>query len=83
MPETFDFAEALRRMTEGKQVARIGWNGTGMHAWLVPESHSMTVERKPITIRPYFQLFTAQKDIAVWVPSVSDILADDWTEIYD
>lgn len=28
--------------------------------------------------RPYFLLFTAQKDFAHWVPSGSDILAEDW-----
>ncbi len=38
MPKTiyFDFGEALRRLKEGKKVARRGWNGKGMYLWLLP-----------------------------------------------
>lgn len=40
MPEKtkhyFDFGEALRKLKEGKKVARKGWNGKGMYLWLLP-----------------------------------------------
>ena len=32
----FDFGEALRKLKEGKKVARRGWNGKGMYLWLLP-----------------------------------------------
>jgi hypothetical protein len=31
-----------------------------------------------IELRPYFELKTAQNDIAKWAPSGSDALAEDW-----
>lgn len=32
----FNFEEALRKLKEGKKVARRGWNGKGMYLWLLP-----------------------------------------------
>lgn len=32
----FDFGEAIRKLKEGKKVARRGWNGKGMYIWLLP-----------------------------------------------
>ena len=32
----FEFGEALRKLKEGKKVARRGWNGKGMYLWLLP-----------------------------------------------
>lgn len=34
--ETFDFGEAIRRLKDGRKVARSGWNGKGMWLVLVP-----------------------------------------------
>lgn len=34
----FDFGEAIRKLKEGKKVARKGWNGKGMFLWLKPEA---------------------------------------------
>ena len=34
--ETFSFSEAIRKLKEGKKVARTGWNGKGMYIWLLP-----------------------------------------------
>lgn len=36
--ETFSFSEAIRKLKEGKKVARLGWNGKGMYIWLLPKS---------------------------------------------
>lgn len=68
-----NFSEALYALKIGKRVAREGWNGAGQWAQLV----SLDV-RSDKPRRPYFELFTAQKDFAHWVPSGSDILAEDW-----
>lgn len=87
---TITFGEALRNMKQGKKVARQGWNGQGM--WAVMQKgypdgihiNKNTAEATGIPegtlmkFRPYFMLFTAQGDFANWVPSGSDIIADDW-----
>ena len=39
--ETFDFGEAIRRLKDGKKVARSGWNGKGMWLILVPGTPSV------------------------------------------
>lgn len=33
--DTFDFGEAIKRLKDGKRVARSGWNGKGMFIILV------------------------------------------------
>lgn len=85
-----DFGDAVRAMKQGKQVARAGWNGSGMYAVLmngypdgVPAnketaSKHRIEEGEIVKIRPYYALFTAQKDVASWAPSGSDTLAEDW-----
>ena len=39
----FDFGEAVRKLKEGKKVARRGWNGKGMYLWLLPAT---TIKRE-------------------------------------
>ncbi|WP_433956982.1 DUF2829 domain-containing protein [Cytobacillus horneckiae] len=85
-----DFGIALENLKAGKKVCRKGWNGKGMFAVLqkgypagIPcnkqtaEAWGMK-EGELFKVRPYFQLKTAQGDHAMWVPSGSDILANDW-----
>lgn len=88
--KTFQFGEAVRELKSGKKVCRAGWNGKGM--WAVMQKgypyginiNQNTAEATGIPegtlmkFRPYFMLFTAQGDFAHWVPSGSDILAEDW-----
>lgn len=84
------FGYALDKMEDGFKATRKGWNGSGMYVVLmdgypngVPantetaKKHGIA-EMSIIKIRPYFQLFTALGDIAMWVPSVGDVLAEDW-----
>lgn len=88
------FGDAIVYLKLGFKVARKGWNGKGMHLVVmdgypdgVPansetkEKHGLE-ENSIVKIRPYFALMTAQKDIAMWSPSGSDALAEDW-EITD
>lgn len=91
--EVRDFGSALKALKAGYKVAREGWNGKGMYLTLMPgypngievneatqKAHNLNPGDKLI-FRPYFQLFTAQKDIAMWSPSGSDALAEDWTVV--
>lgn len=85
------FGWAVEHAKAGKKVSRSGWNGSGMYATIMPgypdgvevneatqKAHNLPAGTK-LVYRPYWQLFTAQKDIAMWAPSGSDSLAEDWT----
>ncbi|QGH72778.1 MAG: protein of unknown function DUF2829 [Podoviridae sp. ctLUJ1] len=80
------FSAALELMKAGRSIARKNWNGNDMYAFMVNETTTIPCPydqaRKDfpttVTIRPHMMLRTAQKDLSFWVPSVSDILANDW-----
>lgn len=85
-----NFGEALRLLKDGKRVARSGWNGKGMFAYLVPAASypvqtgaakAYFGENAMVPYRAYLALKTADDDVATWAPSCSDVLADDWTEV--
>ena len=84
------FGQAIEEMKAGKKVTRKGWNGKGMfvvyqkgypngipcnkqtaEAWGLNEGDLFIV-------RPYMQLRTADGSHAMWAPSGSDALAEDW-----
>ena len=82
-----NFSKALEALKEGKKVARKGWNGKGQFVYYVPADRyvAKTEAAKKIAdldgkvnYRAYLALRTAQGDIATWVPSISDCLAEDW-----
>ena len=87
-----DFSEALLAIKRGEKIARSGWNGSNMFAVLSPgkkELYYTEFFNKDLSeyasriggfmdVRPSFMLKTAQDDVAYWVPSCSDILAEDW-----
>lgn len=81
-----DFGAALKMLKLGFKVSRKGWNGSGMFAYMVPANDypASTDAAKSffgdslVPYRAYFALKTAQNDVATWVPSGSDILAEDW-----
>jgi hypothetical protein len=82
------FGSAIVAAKNGKKVARKGWNGSGMFAYIVPASSYPAQtgvakehfgENSMVPYRAYWALKTAQEDIATWSPSGSDSLAEDWT----
>lgn len=84
-----DFGQALKLLKQGKRVARIGWNGSGMFAYYVAGGNYPSqmkaidgcFEDNYVPYRPYLALKTAQNDVATWSPSTSDVLAEDWIEV--
>lgn len=88
--DSLSFGLALEAAKKGLKISRRGWNGQGMWAVIqkgYPDGINInknTAESTGIPegtlmkFRPYFMLLTAQGDFAHWVPSGSDILADDW-----
>lgn len=92
--ESMSFVEALIAMKAKHKVSRTGWNGQGMYCILMPgypegigineataKAHGIPAGTI-MKFRPYLALFTAQKDVASWVPSGSDILAEDWKIVF-
>lgn len=83
MDETFDFGEAIRRMKTGACVARLGWNGKGMHIYL-EDGYTMKIKGGIYKgtdrhYEPVIVMFTAQnKHQPGWLASQADMLADDW-----
>ena len=81
-----NFGGAIQAAKEGKKVARSGWNGSGMFAYIVPADYypAQTGAAKShfgdnlVPYREYWALKTAQDDVATWAPSGSDSLAEDW-----
>ena len=85
-----DFSYALNVLKEGGAVSRVGWNGKGMfvvyqkgypegipcnkntaEAWGMKEGDLFKCE-------PYLQIQMVNGSHSMWVPSVNDILAEDW-----
>lgn len=76
MSNGVSFSYALNFLKSHKKVARKGWNGKGM--WLMiqwPDAYSkMTL--------PYIYMKTADNNIVPWLASQTDLLAEDWEEVY-
>jgi len=84
------FGDATTLAKRGGKVSREGWNESGMYALIMPgfpdgvpanevtaAAHGVAVG-SIIKVRPYWVLMTAQGDVAMWAPSGSDSLAEDW-----
>jgi hypothetical protein len=72
---SFNFSVALDGLKAGRRVARSGWNGKGMCvAMQFPDSGSKMGA-------PYLYLRTVQGTLVPWLPSQTDLLADDWIEV--
>lgn len=79
-----DFGDALKMLKTGNFVVRKGWNGHGIHlGYHVPGKHAMMTT-------PYIYIDTsglhtknpdAPKVIVPWLPSQTDMLANDWQVI--
>jgi len=84
------FGSAIAAAKEGYKVARTGWNGNGLFAYIVPSASYPAQtgvakqhfgENAMVPYRAYWALKTAQEDIATWAPSGSDSLAEDWCTV--
>ena len=85
-----NFGDAIQAGKDGFKVARSGWNGSGMFAYIVPANSYPAQtgvakehfgENAMVPYRAYWALKTAQEDIATWAPSGSDSLAEDWCTV--
>jgi hypothetical protein len=81
-----NFSQALYALKRGEKVARKGWNGKNQFVYMVA-GDKFPAQNKAIKgyfkddlvpYLPYFALKNAQDTVATWVPSVGDLLAEDW-----
>ena len=63
------FGDAVTALKQGKKVARGGWNGKGMYI-----RHVATTDK----LNQHLELKNVADTFDTWVPSVSDVLAEDW-----
>lgn len=79
------FGLAVEMAKKGHKIARTGWNGANMYAYIVPAASypaktdiAKAEFGETVPYREYWALKTAQNDVATWAPSGSDSLAEDW-----
>lgn len=81
------FGDALQALKAGKRVARAGWNGKGMFvyyvraaAYLAQSEAAKTYfgENAYVPYAPYLALKGVDERVSPWVPSINDVLAEDW-----
>ncbi len=67
------FGLALEALKVGNKIARNGWNGKGM--WV---EFNLGGNYSFSEILPFFMIKNVLNSFNTWVPSISDILAEDW-----
>lgn len=84
------FSDALISLKAGKPISRSGWNGKGMFVYLVP-ANSYPAQTKVakkffgedalVPYNAYLAIKNVDGTVSTWVPSVNDVLAEDWSEV--
>ena len=72
------FGQAVEVLQDNptKKVAREGWNGKGMFVQL-----NRGMDYGFSELLPFFVIKNVKGSFNTWVPSVSDILAEDWETV--
>lgn len=80
-----DFSMALYCAKRGWAIARAGWNGKDQFVYHVPSQHVATKTDVAVKafgpevyIGDYLSIKTSENTVNTWVPSVSDLFANDW-----
>lgn len=81
------FGDAVEALKAGQKVARAGWNGKGMFVYYVPAASypvqtgaakSFFGEGSLVPYNAYMAIKNVNDAVSTWVPSVNDVLAEDW-----
>jgi len=87
------FGQALEAVKKGERIARDGWNGKGMFVVYqkgYPDGvpcNKQTAEAWGLEVgdlfkvEPYLQIKMVSGSHSMWVPSINDVLSDDWQVI--
>jgi hypothetical protein len=73
-----DFGKALEALKAGKKLCRTGWNGKGMFVVYQKGYPQGMNEGDLFVCNPYLQIKNVNGSHSMWVPSIGDILAEDW-----
>ena len=85
-----NFGQAIEALKQGSKLRRTGWNGKGMFVAFqkgYPDGihcNKQTAEAWGLSegdlfkVNPYMQIKNVDGSHAMWVPSIGDILAEDW-----
>ena len=83
-----NFGLAIEASKKGEKIARKGWNGKGMFVYHIPGGNYVTqteVAKKEFGevahYSPYLAIKTVSDSVSTWVPSINDVLAEDWEAI--
>lgn len=88
--ESMSFGGAIAAINAGLKIARAGWNGRGMFVYLVPSSaypaqtgaaKSHFGDGAMVPYNAYMAIKNVDETVSTWVPSVNDVLADDWSVV--
>ena len=91
--DSFDFGTALHVLKNGDRIARKGWNGKGMFVVYqkgYPQGipcNKQTAEAFGINegdlfvCNPYLQIKNVNGSASMWLPSINDVLAEDWVNV--
>jgi hypothetical protein len=86
-PVAYGFDEAVRALKAGKAAMRRGWNGKGMFVYMVPAgsykaqtgiAKAYFGEEVMVPYNAYLAIKNVDGTVSTWVPSVNDVLAEDW-----
>lgn len=78
-PEQFSFSVALDLLKQGNKITRKGWNGKGMWLMLIPKSHWETTRGlEMLNGLPWVGMKTVDDKFVPWLPSQTDLFANDW-----
>lgn len=84
------FGLAVEALKKGERITRQGWNGKGMFVYLVPANSypAQTGAAKAhfgegslVPYNAYLAIKNVDETVSTWVPSINDVLADDWATI--
>ena len=82
-----NFSDALECVKKGARIHRDGWNGKGMFVYYVPKgsyapythiANELINNDGLVEYEPYLAIKNVKGTVSTWVPSINDILANDW-----
>ena len=85
--DALTFGLAVEGVKLGKKIAREGWNGKGMFVYYVPANKypfstevgkSLANEDGKVSYNAYLAIKNVNGTVSTWVPSINDVLAEDW-----
>ena len=82
-----NFSDALECVKNGARIHRDGWNGKCMFVYYVPKGEFLPFTEIAkqlvnsdglVEYEPYLAIKNVKGTVSTWVPSINDILANDW-----